>query len=136
MMEMASAQQLIGSVKSHAEGDPDRFFDLAMQLSAAEEQKGTSAWPKRFGSGPMPARRLFLAKAEPHANYAPRGDLAEFLFASYPSERLNSVILPPLIGEELAYIVFETACARSSKRRALSRGGAFCFLDLRALERR
>ena len=39
-MDMASAQQLIGLVKSHAEGDSDRFFDLAMQLSAAEEQKG------------------------------------------------------------------------------------------------
>ncbi len=37
---MASAQQLIGLVKSHAEGDADRFFDLAMQLSASEEQKG------------------------------------------------------------------------------------------------
>ena len=37
---MASAQQLIGLVKSHAEGDSDRFYDLAMQLSAAEEQKG------------------------------------------------------------------------------------------------
>ena len=37
---MASAQQIIGLVKSHAEGDADRFYDLAMQLSAAEEQKG------------------------------------------------------------------------------------------------
>ncbi|WP_244561600.1 hypothetical protein [Mesorhizobium australicum] len=37
---MASAQQLIGLVKSHAEGDEGRFFDLAMQLAAAEEQKG------------------------------------------------------------------------------------------------
>ena len=37
---MASAQQLIGLVKSHAEGDEERFFDLAMQLAAAEEQRG------------------------------------------------------------------------------------------------
>ena len=37
---MASAQQLIGLIKSHAEGDEDRFFDLAMQLAAAEAQKG------------------------------------------------------------------------------------------------
>lgn len=29
---MASAQQIIGLVKSHAEGDKDRFYDLAMQL--------------------------------------------------------------------------------------------------------
>jgi hypothetical protein len=37
---MASAQQLIGLIKSHAEGDEARFFDLAMQLAAAEDQKG------------------------------------------------------------------------------------------------
>ena len=37
---MASAQQLIGLIKSHAEGDETRFFDLAMQLAAAESQKG------------------------------------------------------------------------------------------------
>ncbi len=37
---MASAQQLIGLLKSHAEGDEDRFFDLAMRLGAAEAQKG------------------------------------------------------------------------------------------------
>lgn len=36
--KMASAQQLIGLVKSHAEGDEERCFDLAMQLAAAEEQ--------------------------------------------------------------------------------------------------
>jgi hypothetical protein len=36
---MASAQQLIGLVKSHAEGNSERFFDLAMQLAAIEEQK-------------------------------------------------------------------------------------------------
>ena len=40
---MASAQQLIGLIKSHAEGDEDRFFDLAMQLAAAEAQKGPQA---------------------------------------------------------------------------------------------
>ena len=37
---MASAQQLIGLLKSHAEGDEDRFLDLAMRLGAAEAQKG------------------------------------------------------------------------------------------------
>ena len=36
LFAMASAQQLIGLIKSHAEGDEKRFFDLAMQLVAAE----------------------------------------------------------------------------------------------------
>ncbi|WP_189479110.1 hypothetical protein [Mesorhizobium sp. M1E.F.Ca.ET.063.01.1.1] len=51
---MASAQQLIGLVKSHAEGDGERFFELAMQLAAAEGQKATPAWRNNSGSGPKP----------------------------------------------------------------------------------
>ena len=43
---MASAQQLIGLVKSHAEGDGGRFFDLAVRLASAEEQKGHTRWPQ------------------------------------------------------------------------------------------
>jgi SpoVK/Ycf46/Vps4 family AAA+-type ATPase len=38
----------------------------------------------------------------------PRGDLAEFLAASYPTERLIDVILPDRIGSELSHLVFET----------------------------
>lgn len=104
---MASAQQLIGLVKSHAEGDADRFFDLAMQLSAAEEQKGHTRLAEQLrqwahaGQRPSPP----VPKLTPIA--APRGDLAQFLAASYPSARLGDVILPELIKDELEHIVVE-----------------------------
>ena len=106
---MASAQQLIGLVKSHAEGDADRFYDLAMQLSAAEEQKGHTRLAEQLrqwaeaGQKP-PAKRT--PAVTPIAT--PRGDLAEFLAASYPTERLVDVILPDRIGSELSHLVFET----------------------------
>lgn len=106
---MASAKQLIGLVKSHAEGDAERFFDLAMQLSAAEEQKGHVHLAEQLrqwanaGQAPSTSR---TPKLTPIA--APRGDLAQFLVASYPSERLNNVILPSSIADELAQIVVET----------------------------
>lgn len=104
---MASAQQLIGLVKSHAEGDAERFFDLAMQLSAAEEQKGHTRlaeqlrqWAAAGQQPPKPVHRLGQIAA-------PRGDLAQFLAASYPTERLVDVIVPEQIGDELRHIVFE-----------------------------
>ncbi|MEC4590472.1 MULTISPECIES: AAA family ATPase [Nitrospirillum] len=104
---MASAQQLIGLVKSHAEGDSERFFDLAMQLSAAEEQKGHSRLAEQLrqwaNAGQSPSTRI--PKLTPIA--APRGDLALFLAASYPTERLVDVILPAPISDELAHIVIE-----------------------------
>jgi len=105
---MASAQQLIGLVKSHAEGNEERFFDLAMQLAAAEEQKGhvrlaeqLRQWAEVSRTPPRPA-----AKPTPLA--APRGDLAGFLEASYPSTRLHDVILPFHLEDELTHIVTET----------------------------
>ncbi|TPL47293.1 ATP-binding protein [Mesorhizobium sp. B2-4-6] len=106
---MASAQQLIGLVKSHAEGDEERFFDLAMQLAAAEDQKGHTRlaeqlrqWADVSRTPPRPA----MAKPTPLA--APRGDLAGFLDASYPSTRLKDVILPFHLEDELTHIVTET----------------------------
>jgi hypothetical protein len=106
---MASAQQLIGLIKSHAEGDAERFFDLAMQLSAAEEQKGHSRLAEQLRQWAHAGHRpsaIPAPKLTPIT--APRGDLVQFLLASYPSERLNNVILAAPIEGELAHIVFET----------------------------
>ena len=106
---MASAQQLIGLIKSHAEGDADRFFDLAMQLSAVEEQKGHARLAeqlRQWAHAGRPPSTVGTPKLTPIA--APRGDLAQFLVASYPSARLNNIILPKPIKDELAHIFVET----------------------------
>jgi hypothetical protein len=106
---MASAQQLIGLVKSHAEGNEDRFFDLALQLAAAEAQKGHTRLAEQLrqwaeaGRAPPKVDRI---KPTPLA--APRGDLAGLLSASYPTTRLADVILPAHLEDELAQIVTET----------------------------
>ncbi len=80
-----------------------------MQLAAAEDQKGhprlaeqlrQGAEASRAPSKPTPAKPTPLA--------APRGDLAGFLDASYPSARLNDVILPFHIEDEISLIVTET----------------------------
>src|SRR3546814_4940356 len=83
---MASAQQLIGLIKSHAEGDSDRFFDLAMQLSAAEEQKGHKRLAEQLRQWAEAGQTAPSARIpSPTPIAAPRGDLAQFLAASYPS---------------------------------------------------
>ncbi|EHK54738.1 AAA family ATPase [Allomesorhizobium alhagi] len=106
---MASAQQLIGLVKSHAEGDEERFFDLAMQLAAAESQKGHTRLAEQLRQWAEASRTPQKpATAKPTPLAAPRGDLAGFLDASYPSTRLQDVILPFHLEDELAHIVTET----------------------------
>lgn len=106
---MASAQQIIGLVKSHAEGDEKRFFDLAMQLAAAEEQKGHSRLAEQLRqwaeAGQQPPKAV---KSPPTPLATPRGDLAGFLGASYPSARLSDLILSRHLADELAHIVTET----------------------------
>jgi len=106
---MASAQQLIGLVKSHAEGDEARFFDLAMQLAAAEDQKGhvrlaeqLRAWADA-GKAPEAG-----SKSQPTLLAAPRGELGELVGASYPATRLSSLILPAPLHDELRHLVVES----------------------------
>jgi SpoVK/Ycf46/Vps4 family AAA+-type ATPase len=106
---MASAQQLIGLIKSHAEGDEERFFDLAMQLAAIEAQKGHTRLAEQLRqwaeAGKAPAK-IFSSKPTPLAT--PRGDLAALLSASYPTARLTDVILAPKLSSELSLVVTET----------------------------
>jgi SpoVK/Ycf46/Vps4 family AAA+-type ATPase len=118
---MASAQQLIGLVKSHAEGNEDRFFDLAMQLAAAEDQKGHGRLAEQLRqwaeAGRMPAKS---ETKNPTPIAAPRGDLAAFLSASYPSTRLSDLILPSTLQDELAHIVVETRMAERLAEKGLT----------------
>lgn len=117
---MASAQQLIGLVKSHAEGDGGRFFDLAMQLAAAEEQKGHARLAEQLrqwaeaGHEPPPSRQV-----QPTPLAAPRGDLAGLLSATYPSVRLSDVILPAALEDEVTQLVVETRMTEQLEEKGL-----------------
>lgn len=117
---MASAQQLIGLVKSHAEGDKDRFFDLAMQLAAAEDQKGhlrLAEQLRQWAEAGQTARNP--SKISPTPIVAPRGDLNGLLSASYPQTRLDGVILPLHLEEELGQVVIETRMTEQLEEKGL-----------------
>ena len=106
---MASAQQLIGLVKSHAEGDETRFFDLAMQLAAAEEQKGHARLAEQLRAWADAGKTPKIAALRgPALLAAPKGELGELISASYPSTRLSSLVLPAQIQDELKHLVAES----------------------------
>jgi SpoVK/Ycf46/Vps4 family AAA+-type ATPase len=117
---MASAQQLIGLIKSHAEGDAGRFFDLAMQLAATEAQKGHKQLAEQLRqwaeAGNTPTK-TGNTKPTPLAN--PRGDLAGLLSATYPTTRLSDVILPFHLEDELSQIVTETRLTERLEEKGL-----------------
>ena len=89
---MASGEQLKALLKSHADGDDDRFFSVAMQVAADEARRG-------HGSLAEELRTLIdCAKSKPGAGAPvpigrPRGELANLLEASHPSARLGQMVL-------------------------------------------
>ena len=103
---MASAEQIKALLKSHMDGDDDRFFSVAMQVAAHEARLGHSklaeelrsmideAKERRGASPPVPIGR-------------PRGELANLLEASYPKARLGEMILTDALADQIQRVIRE-----------------------------
>lgn len=103
---MASAEQLKALLKSHLDGDDDRFFSVAMQVAAHEARLGhgklaeelraliDDAKSRRGAESPVPIGR-------------PRGELANLLEVSYPKARLGEMILGDTLFEQIRRVIRE-----------------------------
>ena len=103
---MASAEQIKALLKSHMNGDEDRFLSVAMQVAAHEARLGhgklaselrtmiDEAKERRGVSPPVPIGR-------------PRGDLANLLEASYPKARLGEMILTDMLAKQIRRVIRE-----------------------------
>ena len=103
---MASAEQIKALLKSHMDGDEDRFFSVAMQVAAHEARLGhgklatelrtmiDEAKERRGASPPVPIGR-------------PRGELANLLEASYPKARLGEMILTDALADQIQRVIRE-----------------------------
>ena len=103
---MASADQIKALLKSHMDGDDDRFFSVAMQVAAHEARLGhgklatelrtmiDEAKERRSASPPVPIGR-------------PRGELANLLEASYPKVRLGEMILTDALADQIQRVIRE-----------------------------
>ena len=107
---MAFANQIKALVQSHAEGDSQRFFSVAMQVAANEARKGHGKLAQelkdiidsaRSKSG-MPDRD---ASAIPISR--PQGELAELFSFVQPEARLNHLVFQPDIKAKLQRVLKE-----------------------------
>lgn len=108
---MASASQLKALLKSHLEGDEQRFFSVAMQVAAHEAKLGHGQLAEEL--------RALLDEAKRHAGVQrrddsspvpisrPRGDLADLLAVSYPKARLSQMVLEETLAEQLHRVIRE-----------------------------
>lgn len=108
---MASADQLKALLKSHLEGDDERFFSVAMQVAAHEAKLGHGklAEELRVLVDQAKARRGLPAqggeKAIPISR--PRGELVGLLTVTYPKARLGEMVLDEMLSGQLKRIIRE-----------------------------
>jgi SpoVK/Ycf46/Vps4 family AAA+-type ATPase len=108
---MTTSRHIVALLQSHIAGDEQRFLTVATQLAAHEARqghgklaqelrelidaaKGKSATVARRGVGPVPIAQ-------------PKGELSSLLAARYSDIRLNSMVLPPALKDQLTRVVTE-----------------------------
>lgn len=111
---MATAQQILGLIRSHAKGDEERFVALTVQLASAEEKKGHVKLADELRKLAEEARARAQTPSpkagstiRPVPIVAPRGELAGLMSASYPKTRLSQMVLDQSTEGQLRRIVEE-----------------------------
>ncbi|HEX2828756.1 MAG TPA: ATP-binding protein [Burkholderiales bacterium] len=106
---MASAEQIKALLKSHIEGDDQRFFSVAMQVAAQEAKLG-------HGQVAEDLRTLIDEAKTRHGNRSqdgaipirrPKGDLANLLAVSFPKARFSDIVLDDTLAKQLQRVIRE-----------------------------
>ena len=103
---MASAKHLKALLKSHLDGDDDRFFSIAMQVAAHEARLGHGKLAEELRAMIDEAKSV-RGTAPPVPIGKPRGELANLLEASYPKARLGEMILSDVLANQLHRVLRE-----------------------------
>lgn len=108
---MASADQLKALLKSHLDGDDERFFSVAMQVAAHEAKRGHGKLAEELRKLVDQAKARRGLPPQGGANAIPisrpRGELAGLLTVTYPKARLGDMVLDEELSGQLQRIVRE-----------------------------
>jgi len=108
---MATANHVRALIRSHAEGDDERFYAIAMQVAAkaarqghtrfahelrdlVDQAKGRSRSPETLQTKPVPVVQ-------------PRGELAGLLSVTYPDTRLSEMAFDAKLRERIELVILE-----------------------------
>lgn len=107
---MASADQLKALLKSHMEGDEQRFFSVAMQVAAHEAKLGHGKLAEELRALIDEAkRRRGAGQVVPISR--PRGELSNLLVVSYPKHRLGEIVLDDSLRLQIQRVIREQRLA-------------------------
>jgi SpoVK/Ycf46/Vps4 family AAA+-type ATPase len=109
---MATADHVKALIRSHSEGDDERFYAIALQVAAQAARQGHTKFAQELrelvdraksrGQSPSPGQRT-----KPVPIVQPRGELAGLLSAAFPSIRLSDMALDRSVRARLARILLE-----------------------------
>lgn len=103
---MASIEQLKALLKSHVDGDDDRFFAVAMQVAAHEAKLGHGNAAEELRTLIDTAKRR-RGLNQPIPIGRPRGELANLLTVAWPKSRLGDMVVSKDLLEDLQRIIRE-----------------------------
>ena len=121
---MANANHVKALLKSHIDGDEQRFLSTALQLAANEARAGHGQLADDIralvdqAKNRRAIRPLLEDSAIPISR--PRGELAGLLAVSYPKKRLSDMVLSPALAKQLDRIIREQRNAQRILERGLS----------------
>ncbi len=109
---MASADQLKALIKSHAEGDDERFYTIAIQVAAQAARQGHTRFATELRD--LVDRAKARGNSIPPGQYTrpvplvqPRGELAGLLTAAYPKLRLTDMALEEKVRSRVERVLLE-----------------------------
>jgi SpoVK/Ycf46/Vps4 family AAA+-type ATPase len=116
---MASADQMKALLKSHIDGDEQHFYSVAMQIAAAEAEKGHERLADELRSLVDIAKRSKVKnKTFPIAR--PIGELGSILSVSYPKARIADIVLSRELASQIGRIIDEQRFASRILEHGLS----------------
>jgi len=106
---LASTDQIKALLRSHVEGDDERFFAVAMQVAAHEARlgHGRAAQELRAMIDAAKQNRKVPGSRNAVPIAQPRGELSGLLSVSYPKARLADLIVDAPIQERLTRLIKE-----------------------------
>lgn len=109
---MATADHVKALIRSHVEGDDERFYAIAMQVAAQAARNGHTRFAQELRD--LVDRAKGRAKAVPSGQRTkpvpvvqPRGELAGLLSAAYPTARLADMALDDAVRSRIDRVLLE-----------------------------
>jgi SpoVK/Ycf46/Vps4 family AAA+-type ATPase len=110
-MAMAKADQLKALIRTHGEGDDERFYAVALQMAAQAARQGQVKFAQELRDIVDEARlhhkSISSLRTRPVPIVQPRGELAGLIMAAYPKTRVSDMALEHSVEAQIRRVLLE-----------------------------